>query len=84
MYTKMYIAKQAAHLTVSWVASKLIANAITTVTDVDEDNFAVILASGIGGSYVAYKLSDQTEQLVEAAAAKLDTLRSAETTEQQA
>ena len=84
MYTKMSIAKQAASLTTSLIASKLIAHAIHSVLDVDDDNIAVTVASALGGSYVAYKLQDTTDGLVETAAAKLETLRTQTTTEEQA
>ena len=84
MYTKIGIAKQAASLVTSLVAQKLIANTITSVTNVDDDSIAVTVASVIGGMYVASKLQDTTDGLVEVAAAKLEDLRSQNTTAQQA
>lgn len=82
MYTKMTIAKQAASLATSYIASKLIANAITSVLDIDDDNIAVVVASAIGGSYTAYKLQDTTDGLVEIAAAKIEDLRNTPTESQ--
>jgi hypothetical protein len=84
MYDKLYIAKQAASIAVSAVAQKLIKNAITNVTDMNDDDLAVIIASSIGGVYVSYKLSDTTDNLVELAAAKIETYRNRPTEAQQA
>jgi len=83
MTNQIYIAKTAAQLTVSYVATKLIASAISTVTNADEDSFTTILAAGVGGSYVAYKLSPQTDALIEAAADKLYEYRQNHRTEEQ-
>ena len=75
MYDNLYIAKQAASIVTSLVASRLIKNAILSVTNANDDDLAVLAASSIGGVYVSYKLQNTTNGLVEVAAAKYEDFR---------
>ena len=82
MYDNLYIAKQAASIVTSVVVTRLIKNALLSVTNADDDNLAVIAASSIGGVYVSYKLQDTTNGLVEVAAAKYEDFRNKTNTQQ--
>lgn len=84
MYDKLYIAKQAAQLAVSVAVSRVVKNALTSVTDLDDDSITVIVVGTMSGVYASYKLRDNTDALVETAAAKYEEYKQNKTTAQQA
>lgn len=84
MYDKLYIAKQAAQLAVSVAVSRVVKNALTSVTDLDDDSITVIVVGTMSGVYASYKLRDNTDALVETAAAKYEEYKQNKITAQQA
>jgi hypothetical protein len=74
--TKMDVAKEAANLVVSVAFGSVISSAITRTSDsLNEDDTTVRVASTLGGWYLANRYREQTDAMVEEAAAKLSNMR---------
>lgn len=69
MITPIVIAKEAVNLTVATVITTGMANFITDHTDHEQDEISVRIASGMTGWYVATTFREQTDAMVEKAAA---------------
>ena len=73
--TKMDVAKEAANLVVSVAFGSVISSAISRTTSYDEDDPTVRVASTLGGWYLANRYRENTDLMVEEAAAKLSNMR---------
>ena len=73
--TKMDVAKEAANLVVSVAFGSVISSAISRTTSYDEDDTTVRVASTLGGWYLANRYRENTDLMVEEAAAKLSNMR---------
>lgn len=82
--TKMDVAKEAASLTASIVCAMGFATVISRTTSMDEDDIPVRVASSLGGWYVANRYRENTDLMVEQAAAKLSNMRESFRTKKQA
>lgn len=73
--TKMDVAKEAANLVVGVAFGNVISSAISRTTSYDEDDTTVRVASALGGWYLANRYRENTDLMVEEAAAKLSNMR---------